>query len=125
MALVIGDIVTNTTLLLLQAKHLVRGLTPVRVLMHAAVLFVVAIFPCTSSTQGSRTVTESEAPVDQDETSQERDISLQDGTRVRCKQLSVALPVPNRIGLLVSVRTAGASRSGHCLPNGLLAPLRC
>ncbi len=116
----------NTTPSLLKTKPLLWGLAFVRLLLHAVVLFVVAIFPCAAPTLGSRTVTESEKPVDQDETSQEKDVNLQARTRVGGRQRGVPLLVPGGSRPSVSAQVmVRASRSGHRLPNNLLAPLRC
>lgn len=96
-----------------------------RVSLHAAVMLVVAIFPCATPSLALRPATESEAPVDQDETSQEQDFSLQAKPRIGRRQTGVPLQVPVHISLRVSHEAVRATMPGHRLPNNLLAPLRC
>ena len=111
----------------LQAKHAFpRGAFFARVLLQASVLFVVALFPCATPSFGLLTVAESEAPVDQDESSEEEAISVQARTRVGRNRPGSPLLVPVRDGLnLATASIAVVPHSGHRLPNNLLAPLRC
>jgi hypothetical protein len=111
----------------LQAKHALASVAFfARVLLHSSVLFVVALFPCTEPGIGLLNSTESEAPVDQDESSEEEAISEQARTGVGRDQPGSPLPVPVRVGLsLTTVGIARVPNSGHRLPNNLLAPLRC
>lgn len=119
-------LMVSTTSKLLQAKCL-RPLSVfiLRGSLYLSVMFVVAIFPCATPSLGLRTVTESETPVDQDETSFEKDISLAAKARVGREQPGVRLRVLVRVGLNVSSAAARGPRAGHRLANNLLAPVRC
>ena len=114
----------STTLL---AKHaLPRAAFFSRILLHSCVLFVVVLFSCTAPGLGLLAVTGSEAPVDQDESSEEEAISVQARARVVRDQPGSPLLVPVRGGLsLATSGVAGVPHSGHRLPNHLLSPLRC
>ena len=83
-------------------------------------------FPCATPSFGLLNVTESEAPVDQDESSEEEAISVQARTRVGRDQPGLRLLVPVHGGLsLATASIASLPHSGHRLSNNLLAPLRC
>ena len=97
-----------------------------RVLLHSSVLFVMALFPCATPSFVLLTETESEAPVNQEELSEEEAISVQARTRVGRDQPASPLLGAVRGGLsLATASIAGVPHSGHRLPNNLLAPLRC
>jgi len=121
------DHVSKNTPISLRAKHaLPRVEFLARVLLHSSVLFVVALFPCATPSFGLLNVTESEAPVDQDESSEKEAISVQARTRVGGDQPDSPLLVPMRGGLSLAVASiASVPNSGHRLPNNLLVPLRC
>ncbi len=111
----------------LRAKHALRCVAFfARVLLYSSVLFVVAFFPCNTPTFGLLTVAESEAPVDEGESSEDVAISVRVRTQVDRDQLGSQLLGPVRGGLsLATSSTASVTNSGHRLPNNLLAPLRC
>lgn len=89
-------------------------------------MLVAAFFPCAASSFGLLNVVESEAPFDQDESSQENAISVQIRTRAGRDQPGLQLPAPVRASLNVATASiAAVPHSGHRLPNNLLAPLRC
>ncbi|MCA9145193.1 MAG: hypothetical protein KDB05_20500 [Planctomycetales bacterium] len=116
----------NTTSNARQTRQFLPRLAFVaRVWLHAAVMLVLAIFPIATPSLGLRPVTESEAPVDQDENSHEQDISLQTKTRIGRRQTGVPLQVPASVSLRVSHAAARPPVAGHRLHNNLLAPLRC
>ncbi len=67
----------------LQAKHAFPCVAFfLRALLHFALFFVVASFPCGRPSFGLVNVTESEAPVEQDESSEEEAFSVQARSRV-------------------------------------------
>lgn len=111
----------------LRAKHaLPRVAIFARVLLHSSVLFVVALFPCATPSFGLLNATESEAPVDQDESSEEEAINVQARTRVGRDQPGFRRLGPVHGGLKVAtVNITSLPHSGHRLSNHLLAPLRC
>jgi hypothetical protein len=111
----------------LQAKHALPWVAFfARVLLHSSVLLVGALFPCATPTLGLLTVAESEAPVDEDESSEELAISVRDRTRVDRDPPGSPLLGPVRGGLsLAPSSTASVTNSGHRLPNNQLAPLLC
>lgn len=97
-----------------------------RVLLHASILFVVALFPCSPSSSGLFTGTESEAPMDEDGSSQEEAITVQARSRVRHIQFGLPAVLSPPCGLsLKTTGEAGVPLSGHRLSSHLLAPLRC
>ena len=107
-------------------RALPRAAFLARALLHAAVLLVMSVFPCTPPGLELLNVAESEAPFDQDQSSEEEAISVHARARVGRGQPGWPLLVPVRGGLsLVTAEVATAPRSGHRLPNDLLAPLRC
>jgi hypothetical protein len=119
---------SKNTLIPLQAKYAIRRVTLLAsVLLHCSVLFAVTLFPCATPWLGRVNATESEAPVDQDESSAKEAISLQPRTRaVRKQPGSPLLVVPMHGGLShAAAKIAGHLHTGHRLSNGLLAPLRC
>jgi len=118
---------SRKTLATFQAKHAIpRVAFFARVLAHAAVLFVAALFPCTALSLGLPNVTESESPAGPDEPSEEEAVCLQARSRVARSQPSSPLLVPVRVGFRrAAARPASVPHSGHRLPNHLLAPLRC
>lgn len=117
----------NKTPTLLQARHaLSRVAFSTRVALHFSVLFVLALFPCHTPSVGLLDLTESEAPLDQDESSEEAAVGVQARTHIRRRQAGFSLLVPVRGGLSLSTAgTANIPHSGHRLPNNLMAPLRC
>ena len=97
-----------------------------RVVLHVAVLFVVGLFPSATPGFGLLAATEFEAPMDQDESSGEEAISVLARTRARREQPGSLLLAPVRCGTNLSAASrVDVPRSGHRLPNNLLAPLRC
>jgi hypothetical protein len=97
-----------------------------RVLLHAAILFVVALLPCSPSSFGLSTGTESEAPMDEDGSSEEEAITVQARSRVRRIQFGLPALLPPPCGLsFKTTGNAGDPPSGHRLSSHLLAPLRC
>lgn len=111
----------------LQAKYVARRVAFfARILLHSSVLFVLALFPCATPSFGLLTETESEAPVDQDESSEKEATGVQARTRVGHNELGSRLVVSVRGGSsLTAVNIAVVPHSGHRLPNNLLVPLRC
>jgi hypothetical protein len=121
------DFMSEKTLTTPHAKHaLPRVAFLARVVLHACVLLVVTLLPCTTLCLGLPNVTESESPAGPDELSEEKAVCLQVRTRVVRNQPSSPLQVPVRGGFSrVTSRLASLPHSGHRLPNHLLAPLRC
>lgn len=101
-----------------------RMLFCARFALPLSALLVVAFLPCAIPRTGLLNSSESEAPVERDESSSEAEFSSQTRTRVprnqASQQLLSATPGERRA-------TPGVSfpRAGHRLPNHLLAPLRC
>ncbi len=102
----------------LQAKHALASVAFfARVLLHSSALFLVALFPCTPPSFALLNATESEAPVDQDESSEEEAISVQARTRVGRNQPGPPLLVPLPGGVsLATASIAGVPYSGHRPP---------
>lgn len=96
-----------------------------RVFVHWSALFVVALFPCATLSAGLLNVTESEAPLDVGESSEEIAISVQRRIRVRRGRSGLPLRMQMRGGsTLATDRVVRVPHAGHRLPNNLLAPLR-
>jgi hypothetical protein len=115
----------NTSPTFLPTKHMLPRVAIFSLVVHSSVFFAVALFPCATLNFGPREVTESEAPVEREASSEEVAISAQSRTRVVRSHAGMRLLVTLRIRLNLSTSTAGIARSGHRLPNHLLAPLRC
>jgi hypothetical protein len=123
---------TKETPTSLRAKRSLSSVAFVaRVLLHSFVLFVVVLFPCAAPSFGLFNLTESEAPVEEDESSEEEVTKVQ--ARIRVARIRVArdqpglpflVPMRGRLNL-ATASMAGVPHSGHRLPNSLLAPLRC
>lgn len=96
-----------------------------RLALHSLVLIVVVLLPCTTPSLGLRNSSESEAPVDEDESLKKEAISTQARTRIGRSQPGRPLLMPVLVGLRCSAGISSFPRSGHRLPNNLLAPLRC
>ena len=122
------DSMSNETPRLFQVKRLFpRMAFSARVALHSSVLFVVALFPCAESSIGLLHLTESETPVDRDESSDEAANSVQVRTRVRRNRQRPGSSLLVTVHGGQSLPTAGIARtpqSGHRLPNNLMAPLR-
>jgi len=118
---------SNKTHTLLHVKRfLPRMAFSARVALHVSVLFVVALFPSSTPGLGQHDLTESAAPVEQDESSEEAAIRVQ--VRTRFGRDELGLPLSASLPGGPSLPTTGTSRApqaGHRLPNHLLAPLRC
>ena len=94
--------------------------------LHLLLLFIVALFTCSTPCITSWDLTESESPAEQEQTSQESVINQQARARVRLSLPKMPLPVSlQQRGLTLNTQAAIAPPSGHRLSNHLMAPLRC
>ena len=93
--------------------------------MQAFVLILAALFSGGASNFQSMQLTESESPVHEDESSEEEAVSVQARTRVYGNPPGVLSMITRHGDLSHSTGTASTARSGHRLPNNLMAPLRC
>jgi hypothetical protein len=106
-------------------RLLARMACSARVAFHFSVLLVVALLPFPPHSNGLLDLTESEAPVERDESSEEATVHVQAGKRVGHNESGLLLSVSGHRLRLLTTGTAGAPQSGHRLPNNLMAPLRC
>ena len=116
---------SNTAFTFFQAKHMLPRVAIFSLVVHASVFFAVALLPCASLSFGLREATESEAPVEREGSPEEVAIYAQSRMRVVRSHASIRLLVTLRTRLKLSTSSASVARSGHRLPNHLLAPLRC
>jgi len=95
--------------------------------LHSGVLIIAALFSCgIIPCLGLLPVTESEAPVDQDESSEEAASSARVRTHFSRTPSSLPLVVSLSGGInFATTRIFRVPDRGHRLHNNLLAPLRC
>ena len=95
------------------------------VVLQFVLLFVVALFTCTTHTFALRDLSESEVPAEQEQAGKEPVINQQARVHVRHSLPRMPLLVSERYGQMLSRQAAIAPQPGHRLPNNLMAPLRC
>lgn len=106
----------------------IRGMPSVadlsRVLLHSATILVVALFSVATPSPGLLSVTESEAPLESEETAQEAATPIQTRTRFRRERFVRPVTIHGASRCMAS-RTADPVAGGHLLSDNASVPLRC
>jgi hypothetical protein len=111
---------------LAQLERVLSGLaSSTRVVLHIYVLIGVTLFPCVTPSVGLD-LTESEAPVEQDDPSEEMVVRAQ--VRARLGRSEPGVPIPSSLHagqILSKTGTARTLKSGQLPSETYMAPLRC
>lgn len=106
-------------------RALPRVLFSAPVALRFLLVLTISLFTFATPSLGQRELTESEAPLQEEQSNTEAAFSERALARVPQDQPERLVLVPLQKSVRRLVRVDSAPKSGHRLPNHLMAPLRC